>query len=281
MCIFCILWLLFTDLIYLFTEIGFSVLYKGFNLALIINNLTMIKHDNAPKRLVMGVVILLTGTTLLLRSLGFYEGFINEYIFRWEMILIAVGLSSMFSHEGPIPGVLIIIVGVSLYLKDYIHLPNGVNFGRILMAILFIVAGVLIIFHRKRPFDCGNKKGDCHKTYGSDVIDEVAVFGGGDRTVISNNFKGGKILAVFGGSSFNLTRAKLAPGNNYIDVLAVFGGLKLVVPEDWNIKISAVSIFGGFSDKHRILTPDSVNEDGPVLIIKGFLIFGGGEIKSY
>jgi predicted membrane protein len=99
--------------------------------------------------------------------------------------------------------------------------------------------------------------------------------------MVTNNFKGGKMLAVFGGSNFYLAKCKLAPGKNYIDVLAVFGGFKLVVPEDWNIKISTISIFGGISDKHRMHTPNQVTEDLPELIIKGFVIFGGGEIKSY
>ena len=89
------------------------------------------------------------------------------------------------------------------------------------------------------------------------------------------------MLAIFGGSNFNMTRAKLAPGKNYIDVFVVFGGMKFVVPEDWNIKIEVVSIFGGMSDKHRTHIPEGMSHSEGQLIIKGFVLFGGGEIKSF
>ena len=114
-----------------------------------------------------------------------------------------------------------------------------------------------------------------------DIIDEVAVFGGGDRNIVSQNFQGGKILAIFGGSNFYMTKARLAPGKNYIDILAIFGGLKMVVPEDWTVRINVISVFGGFSDKHKIHVPDENMKPESELIIKGFVLFGGGEIKSY
>ncbi len=236
-------------------------------------------HQNAPKRIGIGLVIMFVGTALLLRSFGIYDDFINEYIFRWEMILIGFGTISFLSHEGRGPGILLVLIGGGLYARNYIELPYGISFWQLFIAAIFIFAGIMIIFKRKhnpRCDWCGDKT-----THGMDTIDEIAVFGGGDRTIVSDSFKGGKILAVFGGSNFNLTRSKLAPGKNYIDVLAVFGGLKLIVPEDWNVKINAISIFGGFSDKHRVHTPDSATANAPELIIKGFVIFGGGEIKSY
>jgi predicted membrane protein len=78
-----------------------------------------------------------------------------------------------------------------------------------------------------------------------------------------------------------MLKAKLAPGDNYIDVFCLFGGMKLIVPEGWNVKIRVMSLFGGFSDKHRFKSPESATEKESQLIIKGTVIFGGGEIKSY
>lgn len=241
------------------------------------------KHQNAPKRIGIGLVIIFIGAALLLRSFGIYDDFISEYIFRWEMLLIGFGLISFLSHEGRGPGLVLVLVGGAFYLRNLNLLPeqfHNVSFWQLLIAAIFILAGIMIIFRRKGSSsncDWGGNRTE----HTNDMIDEIAVFGGGDRTIVSDKFKGGKILAVFGGSNFNLTRSKLAPGKNYIDVLAVFGGLKLVVPEDWNVTISAVSIFGGFSDKHRVHTPDTATAGEPELIIKGFVIFGGGEIKSY
>ena len=96
---------------------------------------------------------------------------------------------------------------------------------------------------------------------------ELNIFGGGERTINSDNFKGGKITCVFGGSSIDMLSAKLAPGNNVIDVFTVFGGSKLIIPSDWDIKLDVVAIFGGFSDKRRNITTSS--EGDSRLIIKG------------
>ncbi|HBH49040.1 MAG TPA: hypothetical protein DDX98_10390 [Bacteroidales bacterium] len=236
------------------------------------------EQNNARKRIFIGLTILTLGGLLLFRNLGFYDEFINEYIFRWEMILIALGIINIISHEGRGPGFLLVLIGGGLYARDYIDLPHGLNFWQLFLAGVFIMAGFFLIFKRKTNFHCETTH---TKSKGIDTIDEVAFFGGGDRTIISDKFQGGKMLAVFGGSNFNLSRSKLAPGKNYIDVLAVFGGFKLIVPEDWNVTISAISIFGGFSDKHRVNIPEQKKEGEPELIIKGFVIFGGGEIKSY
>jgi predicted membrane protein len=238
----------------------------------------MAQH-NAKKRILVGLLVMAVGALLLMRSFGVYEDFINEYIFRWEMILITIGVISILTHENAGPGSIMILVGGGLYARNYLNMPHNISFWQLFLAGIFILAGVFMIFKRKDLSHCEKKNGTTMSD--NDSIDEVAVFGGGDKTIITNSFRGGKILAVFGGSNFNLTRAKLAPGKNYIDVLAVFGGLKLIVPEDWNIKISAISIFGGFSDKHRIQPPDASIEPESELIIKGFLIFGGGEIKSF
>jgi predicted membrane protein len=245
----------------------------------LIENEIMEQH-HAKKRMLIGLFIFTVGSLLLLRNIGIYDEFINEYIFRWEMILITFGIINMIAHEGPGPGLLLVLIGGGLYARNYIDLPSGLNFWQLFLASIFILAGLFMIFKRKTSFHCEPCR-QSDKNLGVDTIDEIAFFGGGDRTIVSDNFKGGKILAIFGGSNFNLSRSKLAPGKNYIDVLAIFGGLKLVVPENWNVKISAISIFGGFSDKHRVHSPDHYTEDGPTLIIKGFLIFGGGEIKSY
>jgi predicted membrane protein len=229
------------------------------------------------KRILVGVIIMLFGGIILLRSFGIYEDFINEYIFRWEMILVAVGLINIVAHGGRGPGFIMLFVGIALIARHYVTMPN-INFWQLFLAFMFIMAGFFLIFKRKGHYECKRPDGTLSDV---DSIDEVAVFGGGDRTIVTDSFKGGKILAIFGGSNFNLMRSNLAPGKNYLDLLIIFGGMKLVVPEDWNVKIEAVSIFGGFTDKHRVSTPVSGIDGQSELIIKGLVIFGGGEIKSY
>lgn len=233
------------------------------------------EQNSTMRRLLIGLLILAVGGAILLNNLGVLSYDIKRYFLQWEVLLILLGFIFVISHDHKIPGVLLILVGGVLYLRNFLDLDF--NFWQIFWPALLIIIGVMIILHRRfDPSRCEKKSiGD------EDIIDEVAVFGGGDKTILSQNFQGGKVLAIFGGSNFNLSRARLSPGRNYIDIMAVFGGLKLIVPEDWNVKINVMSIFGGFSDKHRIQPRNEDSKPDSELIIKGFVIFGGGEIKSF
>ena len=233
------------------------------------------EHQHTQKRIAVGAVVLLAGLALLLSNLGFLDFELRRYIFRWQMILIVLGLVFIFSHEKRGTGIILFVIGSVFYVRDFFEL--SFNFWQIFWPSMLILAGVLILFRHRVDSVHYQKK----SLSDDDIIDEVNIFGGGDRTIVSQNFSGGKILAVFGGSNFNLSRAKLAPGQVTIDVMAVFGGMELIVPEDWKIKINVVSIFGGFSDKHRIFLKQPSDPDASELVIKGFVMFGGGEIKSY
>jgi hypothetical protein len=239
------------------------------------------ENRHSHKSIGVGIVVLVAGIALLLSNLGYFHYELNRYILRWEMIPIILGFTFLFSHDKKGPGIILMAVGSGFYLKDLNIIDVEINFWQIFISCMLILFGVIIIFRHRidPPSGCNQKNNNLDN---DDYIDEVAVFGGGDRIISSQNFMGGKILAIFGGSNFNMIKAKMAPGKNYIDVLAIFGGMKLIVPESWNVKINAVSIFGGFSDKHRIspLTPSAESNES-TLVIRGLVIFGGGEIKSF
>lgn len=232
--------------------------------------------DHTQKRFLIGFVILAAGLALLLRNFGILDYELKRYILRWEVILIALGFVFLLSHDSKGPGIVLLFVGGAFYLSDFLNFHF--NFWQVFLPGLLILGGILILFRQKidASHHCEKKNTDS-----DDIIDEINVFGGGDRTIVSQNFQGGRILAIFGGSNFNLTRAKLAPGKNYIEVLAIFGGMKLIVPENWTVRINIVPIFGGFSDKHRIRPIDPLENSDTELVLKGFVLFGGGEIQSY
>ena len=93
-------------------------------------------------------------------------------------------------------------------------------------------------------------------------------------------FSGGNITAVFGGSEIILKGCKLSEGTSSIDILAVFGGTTIIVPNDWNVVMNVTSIFGGFSNK-SVKDPSMFPDQSKTLIIKGLVVFGGGELKTY
>jgi len=230
---------------------------------------------NFDHRLWLGIGAVLLGLFVLANNFGLFDYEIRRYLLRWEVLLMFLGIVFITGSEKRSTGIILPVIGGIFYLRDFHHF--SISFWQLFWPLILIFAGLMIIFRHRLDRDWSKK------TMISDdsVIDEMAIFGGGDRVMSSQNFQGGKVTAVFGGLNYNMLKAKLAPGENYIDVLCLFGGMKLIVPEDWNIKIRVVSLFGGFNDKHRYRRPEFSTENNAQLIIKGTVIFGGGEIKRY
>jgi len=231
------------------------------------------RHND--RRLWIGVGIILLGLLFLGNNFGILDYEIRRYIFRWEVVLIFLGIVFLAGRGKRSTGVILLVIGGAFYLRDFLH--YNLSFWQIFWPAMLILAGLLIIF--RHQLDSGRPGSTVIS--GDDVIDEIALFGGGDRVVTSQQFQGGKVTTIFGGLNYNMLKAKLAPGENYIDVFCLFGGMKLVVPEGWTVKIRVMSLFGGFSDKSRYKIPEANTDMGYVLVIKGTVIFGGGEIKSY
>jgi predicted membrane protein len=232
-------------------------------------------QNHAEHRLWLGIAIVLAGLLVLANNFGIFNYEIRRYILRWEMILIVIGIVFITSNRKRSTGVVLLVIGGAFYLRDFMGLDF--NFFQIFWPALLILAGVMMIFRHRIDRDPLKK----NVTDDENVIDEIALFGGGDRVVISQNFQGGKVTTIFGGLNYNMLKAKLAPGDNYIDIFSMFGGMKLIVPEGWTVKIQVMSLFGGFSDKHRYRISEANTDQSSRLIIKGVVIFGGGEIKSF
>jgi predicted membrane protein len=186
------------------------------------------------------------------------------------MLLIALGLFFIFSRDNTPAGLILIAVGGFFLLPRF--LPMSFEYRRLIWPVLLVAFGLLLILRRSTRQTIPSDS--------LDYIDEMSIFGGGDKMITSQNFRGGKITSVFGGSKINLLKADLAKGQNVIDVFAMFGGSKLIIPAGWNVKIEITALFGGFTDK-RTAPPDNVLDPSKELIIKGLVIFGGGDIVSF
>ena len=149
---------------------------------------------------------------------------------------------------------------------------------------VIIGIGLFIIFRSgKKNRDW--KKWDDSQAYtenaADDYLDSTVLFGGVKKNVISNNFRGGEAVTIFGGTELNLIQADV-DGAIVLDLTQVFGGTKLIVPAHWKIQSKdMVAIFGGVEDKRPMLSNPSTEETNKVLILKGTCIFGGIDIKSY
>lgn len=233
-------------------------------------------RGNSNSRIIVGAILVLVGLAFLLDNLELINFNIPHIIFSWPMFLIIIGLIIFVKSRNTLAGTIFVIAGLFFLLPrifPWIDYDSGLIFP-----LLLILGGIFILARRNSAFH-RRRKNFSQENLNFDTIDDFAIFGGGERIITSEKFQGGTITSIFGGSEIDLTNSKLAPGKNVIDVLCVFGGTTLIVPRDWNVVVDVFSLFGGFSNKAR-RDQTEINKENS-LIIKGFVLFGGGEIKRY
>lgn len=227
-----------------------------------------------------GGLILAIGSILLLDRMDFL--YFPHWLFTWKTLLIAIGLVLGVSKkfEG-IGWLVLILIGTFFMIDDIPGFPYDVD--RYAFPVGIIVVGAFIVGRALWGPSREARKtltGDGLVTLdegGEDYFDITAIFGGAKRKVFSKNFKGGDATCIFGGTDLDLTQADIQ-GTVVIDVVQMFGGVKLIVPANWEIKSDIVAILGGFDDKRN--TPQGP-PSGKKLVITGFVMFGGVDIKSY
>ncbi len=226
------------------------------------------------KRVLLGSLLIGLGGLFFLKSLDIFDFDFARIIFSWPFFFIIIGMYLTLNTARKMLGGIIAGLGFIFILPRIF--PSIDYDGSVVVAIFLIAIGGYIISNQKKKSIEINELGQVTK----DVIDDVAIFGGGTRIVTSENFQGGNITAVFGGSEIILKGCKLAEGTTSIDILAVFGGTTIVVPSDWNVVMNVTSIFGGFSNK-GIKDPNAQVDLSRTLIVKGLVVFGGGELKTF
>lgn len=188
----------------------------------------------------------------------------------WTLFIIVPCFIGLFNKNERIIGNLIgLIIGVSLLLST----RGIIDFNTITSLIfpfIFIVIGLSIIFNNAIKNSVSEKVRKMDKD-GFDSI--VATFAEQIVKVEDEKFNGASLDAVFGSVVLDLTKAKLEK-DNVIKSSNIFGGAKILVPSNVNIKIKSTPIFGGVSNKIS-----NSKENSKTIYIEAFCLFGGLEVK--
>ena len=232
-------------------------------------------HRLSNNRAIVGVILVIAGLFLVMRNTGIFPNLIENVIFSWPMLLMTIGLVITIGSSGSkTSGIIVMAVGAFFLIprifSETFHVYN------LFWPSIFIIIGIIFIFSKRKGWNSVSTV----SAVGDDYIDYVNVFSGGERQIVSQNFRGGKVTAIFGGSEIDLTRATLAPGRSELELACIFGGTTLIVPDDWFITIEVTPVLGGFTDSRK-LNPGRTVDSTKQLVIKGAVVFGGGEIKSY
>jgi len=224
--------------------------------------------------MVTGGLIVALGVILLLHQTHLMDA---RFLLRfWPAALVIYGLIKVFqpyTWSGRIWGILLIAAGVVLQLNELNVLH--VEFWNLVWPLALIGVGLTMILG---TLEARSKRWWPPSASGPH-LNELAVFGGGERRFGGTDFEGGQMNAIFGGFKIDLTQASMKGNQAEIEFNAIFGGGEIRVPESWNVVMRGMGIFGGYSDGTRhpkMDDPASVK----TLVVRGVAMFGGVEVKN-
>jgi len=235
-------------------------------------------------RSILGGFLVLFGALFLLDNFYLFDFDFTYHFLNWYTFFVVVGILIVTKSKDSFFGWILFAFG-ALGITGRFFEFSFRDMISDFWPLLLIALGLYVILNRKSggTYNSGEgttASGISGSQTNADTIDEVSIFYGSKKIITSDNFKGGKITSIFGGTDLDLTNAKLAEGHQVIDVLTIFGGMQLYTRQDLKIDVKVMSIFGGFADK-RIKLQSTVPDQSRTLVLKGLAIFGGGSIKNY
>ncbi|MDF2159058.1 DUF5668 domain-containing protein [Algoriphagus sp. CAU 1675] len=257
-------------------------------------------RKNSDGGIIFGFIILGLGLLLLLKKLGV---FYPAWMLTWPMILIVIGVFTLIKHQfKSLFGGLTLFAGVYFLLEREFDFDFGLH--NYILPIGLIILGLYLISQKQKEKQViesireqmQSRKSSSSTEEGStgteplgtasagsgftfsDRLNIDAIFSGVNKRVLSKNFQGGKLTAAFGGVDLDLTQADFK-GLVTLQVDVIFGGMKIIVPPHWDVRTEVSNIAAGVEDK-RIYRQSEVDPD-KVLVLRGTVLFGGLEIKSF
>ncbi|MCU1237862.1 MAG: putative transrane protein [Candidatus Solibacter sp.] len=221
--------------------------------------------------IIPALAVIGVGVLFLLNNLNIF--YLHDIWRFWPVALIAVGLAKLVDSQSDsdrTAGVVMTVVGAIFLTRNLGFLFVTWND---LWPLILIGAGVLMLWNRfytPSPVPAGASPEGQFSIH--------AFFGGAERKVTTDDFRGGTASATFGGVELNFRKASMRADSAVVNVSAIFGGVEIKVPANWIVIAESSSVFGGFSDSSSHPDPDMPGVKR--LYIRGSAIFGGVDIKN-
>ena len=259
---------------------------------------------------VAGLVLMALGTLFVLDSFGMVDaGSLFDY---WPLFLILPGLAHLIwprKSADRLWGAILAGVGTLLLLRNLNVF--WISFRHLWPAVLVLI-GVFLVWRSRgarpaTPIDPGSggpgggvdslgarahdgamaglaatrdwRGPGPPPAAGVDSISEFAMFGGGDRMIRSQAFRGGTVTAIMGGFDIDMRDAQMAGDAATIEIFVAMGGIDLKVPESWTVVIDVTPFMGGANYRKRGQEPPPAGIPRKILTITGFVFMGGIDVK--
>lgn len=264
-------------------------------------------------RLILGIVLIVFGGAFLLDELNVID--VDDLFRWWPLIPMAVGASMLGRGGGQgnrVFGVLLIGGGAWILLEDFGLIDLDLWDA---WPLLLIGLGAWIVWNAVRGRDASfaaappQRPGGISSAAAGPVGAAAAgpaaaapVAGGSvagtdtagarpgtaerslsifafmrhvERVATASDFEGADLTAIMGGCTIDLRGAGVAAEGAVIDAFAFWGGIKIIVGDDWVVTDKVLPLLGGAADTSRP-TPGATKQ----LLVRGTAIMGGVEIEG-
>ena len=222
---------------------------------------------------VIGAIIIIFGILFTLDNMGIISD-AGYYLRFWPVALIVIGVIKIISpaHHGErVAGVIVGGIGLLLLLWT-LHALSFSIWNLWPLVLVFIGAKMLLNPRRRWEEVLSMRK----ENIGDPFFQQFVFMSGTHQQYTTNDFRGGDITAIMGGTQLDLRNAQMAGDTATINIFAFWGGAEIMVPDTWNVQLEGTPIMGGFDIK----TFPQKNPDAKRLIIRGYAIMGGVEVKN-
>lgn len=224
------------------------------------------KESTMKTRVTIGVIIIFIGIGMLIDQMSVWSfwGTLGDW---WPIILVIIGVVNLTKNPTSLTfGIVVTAIGLLLLASNLDLIP--LTFWDMFWPVMLILLGIALLsrYQGKR------------KSKFNDELDIFTVFSGAEERLTIDDFRGGSVFTVFGGSEIDLSESMMAPEGAKLELTAIFGGIELIVPSDWNVRTKGIPFLGALSNStHKDYSADVI---APILNINYTAIFGGIEVTN-
>ena len=218
------------------------------------------RRSNIGLKLIAGIFFTLLGILLTADNLDLLVA--DRYVRFWPVMVVLAGLVKVYEPGSALLGIILIVVGAWL-LAHNVGLIRFTIFD--MWPLILIGIGVLLV---------GRAFGFMPQPH---MPKNMAIFSAQKLDHGATDYTGGTLTAVMGGYEVDLTQAEIRQGPVVLNVYAMWGGIEIKVPEDWDVVSEVTPVMAGV----EVHAPRSaVTDPKKRLIIRGAALMGGIEVKG-
>lgn len=226
-----------------------------------------------------GLVLITIGAIWAVNVLGlvqmnlFFPGW-------WTMFIIVPCFINLFSYdESKIWNLAGLVIGFC-FLLGCLGIFSLSIIWKLLAPAILVVIGLSFIMKdavKKQVLKNAKEVQDDEKhEYCATFSDQKLDFEG-------EKFEGAKMEAIFGGIQCDLRGAKIEDGAT-IKATSIFGGIRIKVPEEIEVKLASTAVFGGATNECKAPKKKKGDKEAvkakKTLYVDATCVFGGVEVKA-